>query len=699
MESRNEDVTKLTRGMTEVGVDQRGNIENDDEAKITNVWKCLCSDNQVVHLDLSQLVKDSRYFDALSRSSMRETKGKEVHLKLISSDTLQFLLRMHTVQDIYCLVPELKLHPQNNICFVIIENILTAVDYLNIPCLIPKIEKLLTLIISKTFHNIVHIWRLWQICETYNLDDVKKRLGQCIADNIKNPRCQDCFLEKLPVNLLEIILKMPNLEVDSEVETMSLIKNWINFDKPDRLKYLNQLYRCIHVPSLFDKDLDLVVGMFNTFGIKDERELNRMFTLYTSSPHKYFLEYPDEVPVRNGRDLIIMIGGVECKYARDEEEGQYTLTAASNRLYYTDVETITEIFRTGHGNNSDHHTFGSSDSFHKPVHDLKRRKCRESPKYNNSMRDLTGPRTRSCEKKERKTSRPTKPKVVKCTKMKWFRNLACPIGLVEFGICIFNNFIYIAGGQTKERGDDDFCTKSTFCLDPHIGEWTEVKQMKNDRCQFYLGALGNGLYAVGGSASSSTLKSVECYLTESDTWVNGPDLPFPLHGHAGSVVNDKLYVSGGNDGREIVNVMLCLESGDEGKRWVLKAPLLELRSHHVMEALDNQIYVLGGYRQDHNSARLVDVKKCETFNTVTNQWTLLFDLDTPISCCLPVKVDNYITCIGGCSFDTDEENIEKCTVICMKDLSTRSVPLQFAYRKRYRSFQCIRAVIRKSIFR
>ena len=77
---------------------------------------------------------------------------------------------------------------------------------------------------------------------------------------------------------------------------------------------------------------------------------------------------------------------------------------------------------------------------------------------------------------------------------------------------------------------------------------------------------------------------------------------------SGCVVNDKLYVSGGYDERETANGMLCLESGDEGKRWVLKAPLLEKRSYHVMETLDNQIYVLGGYILEHNSAELVDVK-------------------------------------------------------------------------------------------
>ncbi|KAL3860006.1 hypothetical protein ACJMK2_010182 [Sinanodonta woodiana] len=689
-------MTKLTRGMTEVGV-QRGNKENDQD-KGTNDWKCLCSDNQVVHLDLSLLVKDSRYFDALSRSSMRETQDKEIKLGLISSDTLQFLLRMHTVQDIYCLVPELKLHPQNNICFVMIENILTAVDYLDIPCLIPKIEKLLNHIVSKTCDNIVHICRLWQICETYNLDEVKKRLGQCIAEHLNILRCQDCFLEGLPVNLLEIILKMPNLEVDSEVKVMSLIQIWINFDKPNRLKYLNQLYRCIHVPSLFDTDLDLVVGMFNEFSVKDERELNRMFTLYTSSPHKYFLEHADEVPVRNGRDVIIMIGGVDESIAAEEYDEQYTMTVTSRKLYYTDVETITKIFRTGHGNNSDHHTFGSSDSFHKPVHDLKRRECIESPKYNNSLRDLTEPMASSCERKKKKTSRPTIPKEVKFMKMKFFHNFACPIGLVEFGICVFNNFIYMAGGQTLENEDADFCTNSTFCLDPHIGKWTEVKQMNVDRCLFYLGALGNELYAVGGGNLSGVLKSVECYLTDSDTWVNGPDLPIPLHEHAGCVVNDKLYVSGGHDERGTVNVMLCLESGDKGKRWVLKAPLLQQRSRHAMEALDNQIYVLGGYEKEQNSARLVDVKSCETFNTVTNQWTFLFDLNTLISCCPSVKVDNDIICIGGKSIDT-EETIEKCTVISSKDHSRRSVPLKFACKKRYRNFHCIRAVIRKSIFR
>ncbi|KAK3601626.1 hypothetical protein CHS0354_038173 [Potamilus streckersoni] len=519
--------------MTEVNL-QGGNKENDEE-KSTNDWKCLCSDNQIVYLDLSQFAKDSGYFDALTRSSMRETKDKEIKLGLISSDTLQFLLRMHKLQDVHILVPELKLHPQNNICFVIIENILKALDYLDIPCLLPKVEKLLNVIISKKWDDIVHIWRLWQICETYNLDEVKKRLGLCIAENLKIPRCQDCFLEELPVNLLEIILKLPNLEVDSEVEIMSFIKKWINFDKFNRLRYLNQLYICIHVPSLFHRDLNLVVGMFNEFGVKDERELNKLFTFYTSDPHKYFLEHPDEVSIRNGRDLIIMIGGVEDRVTHEGYENGYTVTAPSNTLYYTDVETITEIVRTGDGNNLDHHALGSSDSFHRPIRDLKSR-CIESKNCKNqkkSMRDLTDPTTSSCEINENKNSSQTIHKEIKFSKMKWIHNLTCPVGLVEFGICVFNNFIYIAGGQTLESDEAYFCTKSTYHLDPHIGEWTEVSQMKVARCRFYLGALGNQLYAVGGATSHSVLlHSVECYLTDSDTWVDGPDLPLPLHEHA-----------------------------------------------------------------------------------------------------------------------------------------------------------------------
>ncbi|KAL3855474.1 hypothetical protein ACJMK2_014685, partial [Sinanodonta woodiana] len=62
---------------------------------------------------------------------------------------------------------------------------------------------------------------------------------------------------------------------------------------------------------------------------------------------------------------------------------------------------------------------------------------------------------------------------------------------------------------------------------------------------------------------------------------------------------------------------------------------------------------------------------CETFNAVTNQWTFLLNLDTPITYCLPVKVDNYIIFIGGCSYET-EKTITKCTVLSIRDRSTRS---------------------------
>jgi hypothetical protein len=82
------------------------------------------------------------------------------------------------------------------------------------------------------------------------------------------------------------------------------------------------------------------------------------------------------------------------------------------------------------------------------------------------------------------------------------------------------------------------------CIDLNDNKTTEKAPLTQGRCNQAMVAVGNRLYVIGGHDTSSALKSVEIYDTQTNTWSPGPELNQARDFHTAIVIDKQIYVIG-----------------------------------------------------------------------------------------------------------------------------------------------------------
>ena len=119
------------------------------------------------------------------------------------------------------------------------------------------------------------------------------------------------------------------------------------------------------------------------------------------------------------------------------------------------------------------------------------------------------------------------------------------------------------------------------------------------------------LITIGGWSDNMICScKVNIYNINTDSWSAGKSLPYGVYDHATVVVDEDIYVIGGDTGRGATNKVIRYRGGE----WNTLAPLLHERHWHAALVRDNCIYVYGC-----NGCIL----KPECYNITTNVWTSL----------------------------------------------------------------------------
>ncbi|CAI9723741.1 kelch 13 isoform X3 [Octopus vulgaris] len=247
-----------------------------------------------------------------------------------------------------------------------------------------------------------------------------------------------------------------------------------------------------------------------------------------------------------------------------------------------------------------------------------------------------------------------------------------PVPLIECGTCTLDNIVYVAGGQSRYTITGKFAKKTVYRYIPYRRKWQQVAAMNEYRCLFYLGVLNNQLYAVGGINWTGVLPSVEVYNCDQDVWEKDKDLPYLVHEHAGCVLNNQLYISGGHDGTDLLNDVVSYDP--LVKDWKRRESMIQRRSCHAMASVNGYIYAVGGCTMQ--QGLIQDIKDCEKYDPVTDQWTRLTNetQQTPMSCIYPIIRHNKIYCIGGYKF-TNNQYVDMVSVFDPADQSWKHVQL------------------------
>jgi len=148
--------------------------------------------------------------------------------------------------------------------------------------------------------------------------------------------------------------------------------------------------------------------------------------------------------------------------------------------------------------------------------------------------------------------------------------------------------IYVMGGSNDGNHNEAY--------DPLAHSWTIKAPIPTARGYLAAAAVNvNGrskIYAIGGGANGSILKTNEVYDTLTNTWTTETSMPTARDNFAAVAVNGKIYAIGGWDGTSYLSTNESFNPLTHS--WTTETPMPTARGYLAAAAVGNTIYAIGG---------------------------------------------------------------------------------------------------------
>ena len=161
--------------------------------------------------------------------------------------------------------------------------------------------------------------------------------------------------------------------------------------------------------------------------------------------------------------------------------------------------------------------------------------------------------------------------------------------------------VHLIGGWSFDRSNNvSLASHTVFDLVGGTYLTAPVAPLATARNHAYSGVIGGKIYVTGGRApghesnDGSNVASTEVYDPAHDSWAPLPDLPTPRSGGASAVLDDKLYVLGGQLAGQPVYKTVSRFDPRTGAWETLGDMPIELTGHRAV-AVGTSIYVVGGF--------------------------------------------------------------------------------------------------------
>ncbi|WAR26678.1 KLH24-like protein [Mya arenaria] len=196
----------------------------------------------------------------------------------------------------------------------------------------------------------------------------------------------------------------------------------------------------------------------------------------------------------------------------------------------------------------------------------------------------------------------------------------------------FSEVAILLGGRLA-----DGLSNEVECFVADTNEFFNLKQLPfKKRNEFSVCTIGNEIYVSGGLRSSEFWK----YDPTFDTWLRGPNLIHARRRHGMSAVDDTIFILGGFDED---NVLATVEYWDiDSNRWEEGGPLNQPVENMGYVAFGKSIYLFGGKNNDEVVTNCV-----QCYDTLTKTCTTLTcDLPANDMCLSAVVFNSYIYVVG-----------------------------------------------------
>ena len=184
----------------------------------------------------------------------------------------------------------------------------------------------------------------------------------------------------------------------------------------------------------------------------------------------------------------------------------------------------------------------------------------------------------------------------------WTEKAPMPSERINHASVALNGKIYVFGGNIGWNDAQLYNTIEMY--DPDTDEWTTLAPNGFiSRWGLTACTLNGKIYAIGGSNAVTmpinSLQTVQEYDPIANTWINKSDMPTARAHLSSALVNDKIYLIGG-DAAEL-QVLQTVEAYDpQANTWETKNPISVETARPGACELDHLIYVSGGIDENHD---------------------------------------------------------------------------------------------------
>jgi N-acetylneuraminic acid mutarotase len=193
-----------------------------------------------------------------------------------------------------------------------------------------------------------------------------------------------------------------------------------------------------------------------------------------------------------------------------------------------------------------------------------------------------------------------------------------PTGRGYLATAVVNGKIYAFGGDKSWPFDLNFAD-ATEEYDPATDTWTQKADMPTARTGLCACVVDEKIYVFGGQPP---VKKNEMYDPATDTWSVKTDMPTARRSPTCGVVNGKIYTFGGipvNGGPSSDVVEMYDPATDT---WSQKAPMPGEREAHATAVVDGKIYIFGGISR----GGLTALSNLWVYDPLNDTWKSLADM-------------------------------------------------------------------------
>ncbi|KTF95753.1 hypothetical protein cypCar_00010838 [Cyprinus carpio] len=232
-------------------------------------------------------------------------------------------------------------------------------------------------------------------------------------------------------------------------------------------------------------------------------------------------------------------------------------------------------------------------------------------------------------------------------------------------LAIVNNFAFLLGGEELGPDGEFHASSKVYRYDPRQNSWLRMADMSVPRSEFAVGVIGKYIYAVAGRTRDETFYSTERYDIVEDKWEFVDPYPVNKYGHEGTVLNGKLYITGGITSSSTSKQVCVFDPGREGTSehrmrrtpiltncWENKSKMNYARCFHKMISHNGKLYVFGGVcvilRASFESQ---GCPSTEVYDPETDEWTILASMPIGRSGHGVAVLDKQIMVLGGLCYN------------------------------------------------